>query len=185
MSLLHAILGMLQWQPMTGYDLKTLCFDGSLQHFWPADQAQIYRTLDKLAEQGMVTSTIETQEERPNRKVYSLTAAGREELTRWLAESDHMLTYRDPFLIHIFFAGQLSNAEIADHLRTHRSKHQALLDEYRTIPLPELDALLEAGERDLVFQRLTLEFGLRFQRMYTEWLDQAMETVSRLSDPSA
>src|SRR5258705_13680872 len=55
MSLAHAILGMLQTRPMTGYDLKVECFDNSIAHFWQADQAQIYRTLDKLAEDGLVT----------------------------------------------------------------------------------------------------------------------------------
>src|SRR5579875_1236367 len=44
MSLTHAILGFLNRQPMTGYDLKTQCFDISVAYFWPADQAQIYRT---------------------------------------------------------------------------------------------------------------------------------------------
>ncbi len=47
MSLKHAILGFLELSPFSGYDLKK-AFDGSVQHFWPADQAQIYRTLNQL-----------------------------------------------------------------------------------------------------------------------------------------
>ncbi len=49
MSLPHAILGFLREQPLTGYALKTQRFDVSVANFWPADQAQIYRTLDRLA----------------------------------------------------------------------------------------------------------------------------------------
>jgi len=51
MSLAYAILNTLQQKEMTGYDLKTSCFDQCIAHLWPADQAQIYRTLDKLVEQ--------------------------------------------------------------------------------------------------------------------------------------
>jgi len=39
MSLAHVILGLLQQQERTGYDLKTECFDDCISHLWPADQA--------------------------------------------------------------------------------------------------------------------------------------------------
>ena len=42
MSLEYAILGFLCYKPLSGYDLKKI-FDNSVQHFWPADQGQIYR----------------------------------------------------------------------------------------------------------------------------------------------
>ena len=67
MSLAHAILSLLQQEEMTGYDLKTTCFDQCIAHLWPADQAQIYRTLDKLVEQGRITCTVEIQLAGPNR----------------------------------------------------------------------------------------------------------------------
>ena len=47
MSLKHAILGFLGYTSLSGYDLKK-AFDGSVQHFWPADQSQIYRPLAQL-----------------------------------------------------------------------------------------------------------------------------------------
>ncbi|MGH2415515.1 MAG: PadR family transcriptional regulator [Microcystaceae cyanobacterium] len=67
MSLAHVILGLLQQQQRTGYALKTECFDQCLAHLWPADQAQIYRTLDKLEAQGWSTCTVQIQHERPRR----------------------------------------------------------------------------------------------------------------------
>jgi hypothetical protein len=47
MCLKHAILGILSFSPMTGYDLKK-AFDRSVRHFWPVNQSQIYRTLAEL-----------------------------------------------------------------------------------------------------------------------------------------
>ena len=48
MSLEHAILGFLNARARSGYDLKTRCFDVEAKAFWSADQAQIYRTLERL-----------------------------------------------------------------------------------------------------------------------------------------
>ena len=53
MSLRHAILGFLSFQPFTGYDLKK-AFDRSVRHFWPATQSQIYRTLAELDADGLI-----------------------------------------------------------------------------------------------------------------------------------
>src|SRR5258707_14862615 len=116
MSLMHAILGFLSYKPQTGYDLKTEAFDDSVAHFWPADQAQIYRTLDKLTEQGLVESRIEIQQERPNRKVYQITEAGRAELEAWLQTFQPVPPHRDPFLVQLFFADELPNDAILEQL---------------------------------------------------------------------
>src|SRR5215813_1793561 len=103
MSLAHAILGLLQQSPLTGYELKTDHFDGSIAHFWPADQAQIYRTLDKMTEQGWVESQIEFQTDRPIWKIYTTTERGRAELAHWLTTYQAIPVYREPFLIQLFF----------------------------------------------------------------------------------
>ncbi len=84
MSLEYAILGFLCYKPLSGYDLKKI-FDNSVQHFWPADQGQIYRTLARLADQGWAEIEVVEQSQRPDRKVYHLTPTGHEELHRWLA----------------------------------------------------------------------------------------------------
>lgn len=76
MSLDHAILGFLNYHPYTGYDLKKI-FDFSVQHFWSADQSQIYRTLNRLTDAGYVEMEKVAQEDRPDRKVYHITGAGR------------------------------------------------------------------------------------------------------------
>src|SRR5687768_262236 len=139
MSLPHAILGILQEQSMTGYDLKTQYFDQSIAHFWPADQAQIYRTLDKMAADGWVESQLEIQDNRPNRKVYSITEAGQRELRQWLMTSLPLPNYREPFLIQLFFMKSLSNEQILSMIEAQRQAHQARLSEYQALPLPPLD----------------------------------------------
>ena len=57
MILDHAVLGLLNWRPLTGYELKKN-FDSSIQHFWTADQSHIYRVLSRLSKNGYVTSEL-------------------------------------------------------------------------------------------------------------------------------
>ncbi len=47
MPLEHAILAFIEFQPMTGYDLKKN-FDVSVAHFWSATQSHIYKSLEAL-----------------------------------------------------------------------------------------------------------------------------------------
>jgi len=178
MSLAHAILGILRIEPLTGYDLKTRYFDESIAHFWPADQAQIYRTLDKLAQEGWVESELEIQQDRPNRKVYRITEEGRRELRRWLTSPQPLPVHREPFLIQLFFAEELENEQIIDQMEQQRAAHSALLAHYRAIELPPIGH--PAATRDLTLQRLTLELGILTEETSIAWLDAAIEAVRGL-----
>ncbi|HNO95162.1 MAG TPA: PadR family transcriptional regulator, partial [Anaerolineales bacterium] len=83
MPLEHAILAILDFQPMSGYDLKKF-FDVSVAHFWSATQSHIYKSLEGLEKKGWAEAQIIPQEGKPNRKEYQITAEGRSELRRWL-----------------------------------------------------------------------------------------------------
>lgn len=97
-SLKHAILGFLSYLPLSGYDLKK-AFDNSVQHFWPANQSQIYRTLAELEQNGLVTMEVIEREERLDMKIYHVTEAGRAELHTWLTTPQPERDDREPFLI--------------------------------------------------------------------------------------
>jgi DNA-binding PadR family transcriptional regulator len=84
MSLKHTLLGFLNYYPMTGYELKKF-FDTSVAHFWNAEQSQIYAALKHLEAEDLVEMRVEMQTDRPNRKVYSITQDGRDELLLCIA----------------------------------------------------------------------------------------------------
>jgi PadR family transcriptional regulator, regulatory protein AphA len=180
MSLSHAILGLLTVTPMTGYDLKNEAFDKTVAHFWQADQTQIYRTLATMAGSGWVESTLEIQEDRPNRKVYHITEAGREELRRWLHTEQPLPVHREPFLVQMFFAGELDKETVLAHIARQRAGHEARLVKYQQIPMPPL------GDPDLdrkrTFWRLTLEMGMAMERAYIDWLDQCEAVVQGMDE---
>jgi DNA-binding PadR family transcriptional regulator len=175
MSLAHAILGLLQQEEMTGYDLKTSCFDRCIAHLWPADQAQIYRTLDKLVEQGWIICTVEIQYDRPNRKVYSVTETGKAELTRWLQCHQPLPIVREPLLVQLFFAAQLPNEAIIQLLEQQLVARREKLAECETVELPMLDD--KSASREQVMQRLVLELVIQRQQTYIDWLKTAIDVI--------
>jgi len=185
MSLKHAILGFLNYQPQTGYELKEV-FDDSVQHFWLADQSQIYRTLNDLMAENYVTMDVVVQENRPNRKVYSITPSGQAELRRWLQMPPPLQAPRSAGLIQVFFAGQLSNDEIlqkfqmvADYCRQTLEVYQAISNE----TIAEYEE--EVGPREAFCWNLTVDLGLRSVQAQLEWAENVIKQIKRGKLPAA
>src|ERR1700761_1644592 len=80
----NALLGLLSLGPMSGYDIRQL-IPQSIGHFWSESYGQIYPALKALTTEGLVTKKTERKKGRPDRNIYSLTEAGRKQLTEWLA----------------------------------------------------------------------------------------------------
>lgn len=177
MSLDYAILGFLNYHPYTGYDLKKI-FDTSIRHFWPADQSQIYRTLTHLTEEGFAEMEKVPQEDRPDRKVYSITDAGRAELTKWLAEPPQLGSPRSASLIQVFFAGKLPDEEILAKFENFSAQMRAILAQYEQIPVQIEPYQQEiASPREHFFWMLTLESGIRSIRAELEWAENIIAQI--------
>ena len=177
MSLEYAILGFLNYHPYTGYDLKKI-FDTSVRHFWQADQSQIYRTLSRLTEHGYVEMEKVPQEDRPDRKVYHITQAGRAELTRWLSSPPPLDEPRSGPLVQVFFAGQLSDKEVLDKFEGFAAIMRMVLAQYDQIPDMIGPYQREINSpRENFFWMLTLENGIRNMRANLEWAESIIERV--------
>ena len=177
MSLDHAILGFLQYGPLSGYDLKER-FDLSVEHFWPADQSQIYRVLAKLDEQGYAKVKVVEQETRPDRKVYSITRAGREELHRWLTTPLEMDGGRSASLVQVFFSGQLADEEILAIFRRAAEQRRAVLEELRKVPAQAHRVAQEIEDpREAWCWFLTLECGIRMNEAKLAWIEDVIARI--------
>jgi DNA-binding PadR family transcriptional regulator len=180
MSLKYAILGILNAIPMTGYDLKHQAFDTTVRHFWPADQSQIYRTLNQLADKGLATVTVEAQDDRPDRKVYAITEAGQQALTDWLKSDQTVPTLRDPLLVQLFFGQEMPRADLLRVVANQLAVHQSQLAVYEHIPIPPPES--RPDDRWLALQHLTLDFGLALEQAYVNWLERCQEVITALPD---
>jgi DNA-binding PadR family transcriptional regulator len=177
MSLEFAILGFLNYQPYTGYDLKKI-FDTSIRHFWPADQSQIYRTLARLTENGLAEMEKVPQDDRPDRKVYSITDTGRAELLRWLSGPPPMGEPRSAPLIQVFFAGQLSDAEVLEKFEGYAAIMRSILGLYDQVT-GQLGPFQQeiTSPREHFFWILTLENGVANMRANLAWAESVIERI--------
>lgn len=177
MSLKHALLGFLSYLPQTGYELKQV-FDVSVRHFWPADQSQIYRTLGQMYDEELVALEVVKQQERPDRKVYSITEAGRAELHRWLTSGPPLQEMRSAPLVQVFFAGQLSTDEALQIFRTGAHMTRMVLQAYTGVTgvIGQVSQRM-ATARDAFFWALTLESGLVNARAQLAWMEDVIRRL--------
>lgn len=166
MSLRHTLLGFLALTPMTGYDLRKSIAQ-SVGHFWTADQAQIYRTLASLVQEGLVSAETQQQEERPNRRVHRIQPDGLVELDRWLAAPLQPVPVREPFLLRVFLGGRLGPAQICQILADRVSEAEDMITTLGAIEA----SLLQAPPTDLEtrLRLATLQNGLAHARAERDW----------------
>jgi PadR family transcriptional regulator, regulatory protein AphA len=181
MSLPHALLGLIQYKPATGYDLKT-AFQKSITFFWDAALPHIYRTLKQMEVQDWIASTIEHQEGKPSRKIYRITKPGEKEFQRWLAEAPETPEPRYPMLVKIFFGNQMPPDQIITHLKQWREAHLRLLQKFDKEVLPVIQnySTKVCSPEDPFYWALTLDFGRRHARMVVEWCDQALKDMVKV-----
>src|SRR3954466_9242585 len=114
MSLRHAVLGLLEEQPMSGYDLLKR-FEQAMSHVWAATQSQLYGELGKLETAGL----IRVHAEGPRgRKEYEITDAGRAELRHWLVDVEPNRVTRNEALLRVYFLGAVASERAREYLES-------------------------------------------------------------------
>jgi PadR family transcriptional regulator, regulatory protein AphA len=177
MSLQAAILGFVALEPSSGYTLKQR-FDGSVGSFWSATQSQIYRELHRLEADGLVTVERTPGDGKPDRKIYALTARGREALGQWLVEAPEPLLLRHPLLLKFVFAADLPPRDLdgllaryADGVATTRAEYAQRLES------PHIFALARSAREQRMW-RLAVEHGLAWCDMELQWLGKARRELT-------
>ena len=111
MDIQFAILGLLDAQPLSGYDLKKIIAESDL-FYWSGNNNQIYNSLVSLHKQGLVSVETFQQESLPPRKVYTITPAGQSALREALQTEPELPEIREPFLIQLAWADRLHGDEL-------------------------------------------------------------------------
>jgi PadR family transcriptional regulator, regulatory protein AphA len=185
MSLDHAILGFLNYRPYSGYDLKKI-FDKSIRHFWPADQSQIYRTLNRMKDNGWVEIEVVQQEAYPNRKEYHITPPGQDELRQWLITPLKPEENRSADMIQVFFAAQLSDDEILEIFERAAALMRSGLAQYDQIPR-NIEAYREYTQspREFFFWMVTLDVGIHTLNSNLEFIESLIQRIRNGELPRA
>lgn len=163
-----ALLGLVARGPRSGYDLAKI-FSATLANVWGTSHSQIYPELVAMEAEGLLA----TGEVGPRgRKPYVLTASGREALDRWLHQPPRRSSQRSEALLRMFFLGLLEPEEARAFLERERDYHRAQLDVYLedlSSERPDVPAWWTGG--------LMLELGVRYEEMFLDWLERALDTI--------
>lgn len=124
-------LGMLTDGEASGYDLKKH-FESSFGHFFAAGYGSIYPALASLAEKGLVSCREIQQDGKPDRKVYSITPAGHQQLVAEFDNPNPSHKVRSEFLATMCFAHLMTARQIETVLASRIAEidnYQEMFDE--------------------------------------------------------
>ena len=178
MSLRHLILGLVDEQPLSGYDINKY-FNMTIQHFWNADQSQIYRALHKLLAEEMVTLEHIVQEDSPDKKVYHITDKGREELHQWLTTPVPEPPAREAWMGQLFFGATLHDDDALIALLT---DYQERYEQERAILMQVREMFFGKYSDDTLphksrLRRMTVNYGIRSYECVLAWIDDCIKEI--------
>ncbi len=172
-------MGLLSREDLSGYDL-TQRMKGRVGYFWSAGHSQIYPELARLEEGGYVTHSVVEQQERPDKKVYEITAEGLGALREWVVQTPVPKPTRDELVLKAYSVWLSDPQEAVRLFRGEESRHEEQLAHYE-----ELRAWME-GEWGEDLARpdsprfatyATLRRGIIYERGSAEWCRWVADSI--------
>jgi DNA-binding PadR family transcriptional regulator len=168
-----AILGLLTFGEMSGYDLTKLV-NRSVGFFWSPAKSQIYSELRRLVELGFATEREVQQRGRPDKRLYRITDRGAEGLRSWLGHSEEEPeSYRSSFLVKVFFGHLMDRGAFERRMREYRVQAEEHLASLRAID-HEI-----AGDPEARFPYFVLRAGLQHARATIRWIDEVLRELAK------
>jgi len=182
MSLRYGLLGLINYEPMTGYEMVKE-FNQSLAYFWHATPQHIYKELDTMEKKGWLVSERIMQTEKPNKRVYSITPEGKEALLEWLSTPEEgikkFMQGKNPFLMRFAFMGEASDELALDMLHNFRNQYLSFMQSTADIEktIAEEEAVL--GPKVMKYWKLVALHGEIMRKARFEWIEKAIEILEK------
>lgn len=170
----YVVLGMLARTPQTGYTIKKW-IEKEYSHFWQESFGQIYPTLKKLVAEGFAVSSGEPINGR-GQIVYSITDAGRKELSDWLCKEPEIEKLRYEILLKVSF-GENTNVDVLfGHLDDFVKRNESLIKDMNGY-IEHFDQLKAQGT-DCTYSQLTALCGVYIYTAMRDWAVIAKKIIS-------
>jgi DNA-binding PadR family transcriptional regulator len=165
-----SLLALLAKEPAHGYELKQALEQIFGDAYPPPNIGQIYVTLGRLEKDGLVRVVNVEQSNRPNKRVYYLTAAGREALDTWADEPTEGPRVRDEFFMKLVLAPMTG---IADRMAliTRQRRHYLSL-------MRDLNALADRIDPENRVALLLVEGAMIHLQADLDWLERCQEDLN-------
>lgn len=178
------LLGLINLHPsVSGYELKSI-IDKSTRYFFSASLSQIYPTLKTMFEEGWVIFGIEPLLGKQDRKVYTITKKGREELLRWLRtplKLESSLSSFQTFLLRLSFSGPMDKESLLlyfqNGLNHYLKEEKAIIQQRLTKEANYLDPAQMDYDRSLFLWKHEYDYITRELRLRIESIEKMIESV--------
>ena len=186
-----AILGLLSWKPMSGYDIKKLV-EMSLSHFWSESYGNLFPTLNALVDEGLATKRVDPGSGGRRRQEYKVTPKGRRAYKKWMCEPADPVQMRNELQLKFFLTSRGSIDDSIRLLEEYRAQQKERYVEFkssevmlaqavRTDVMPDtfeplLGTTTERSDELLIFF-LTLRHGILAIEARMAWIAEALRAL--------
>jgi len=186
MALRHAVLAALLEGEASGYQLAKR-FAVAVANFWSATSQQLYRELERLEQEGLVQARVVEQLRRPNKRMFTLTASGRDELRAFTRQPARTTAIRDDLLVKLqaIDSGDHSAVRAAVSTRLEQARDKlAQYDRLRDDLLAGRDEDEYLRDAERVGPYLTLMAGQLYEQLNIHWCTTVLEALAQRSATS-
>ena len=131
MNIRTLCLGILSRGDATGYEIKKMVEEGLFSHFIEASYGSIYPALTRMTEDGLVTFRSESQDGKPDKKVYSITDEGLGALKSALTVFPKKDKFKSEFLFIMLLSEHVDPHHVTNVLARRAAELQLELDMIR------------------------------------------------------
>ena len=171
---IYAVLGSLTIRPMSAYDMKQF-MKVSTNHFWAESDGQLYPTLKKCLANQLVTCLEEGAANHGIRKVYSITAHGRQTLKQWLESHTAQAVRRNEHLLKLFYGGNVDPQVSIHRLNQLLATAKEQVSIYEMIKMN----MNQCGNHK-IYWMITLEYGLKITQAEIVWIKQSIQQLESM-----
>jgi len=139
--------------------------------------------LNRLEERGLLCSRVQPSDKGPNRRVYSLTGEGRDELLRWLGKGPAMGAERFGYLAQLYFMDALGDMhetrEFMTDLKQRLNEWLGRLEAIETAVTSEHGSGPEHYSDGGFHRFATLRMGILSIGSKVAWCDETLAAIDR------
>lgn len=163
------LLALLAKGPAHGYELKQSLEKLFGAAYPQANVGQIYVTLGRLERAGLISGHDVNQSNRPNKRIFELTEAGREAVAAWFEETSNEPRVRDEFFMKLALAPVTG---MGDPVGLINRQRRLYLNQVRA-----LTRLAAAEDQDNRISQLLIEGALLHLQADLDWLERCQEEM--------
>lgn len=170
----YALLGLLMEEPMSGYMMKRI-IDLNFSHFWKTSYGQIYPTMSKFIEKGLVTVSTVESDKGPASKFYAITDDGKEIFRKWLYIDAEDFNTRDESLLKFYFSNLMAIDEVIERFKRARVYNQSIKAEYEKNRKVMLEVTKPTRKQLITY--LSVQKGVHLNEARLMWIDEVLDTL--------